>query len=64
MRETPCEEDASYDGEEREEDTGDKLSALRRDGSSKWRHAPHTVAAVGAVRQAAGSWRARGCTVR
>jgi hypothetical protein len=35
VRQTPPDEDASRDRDEREEDTGYELSALRRDGSSE-----------------------------
>jgi hypothetical protein len=35
VRQTPADEDAGGDGDEREEDTGHELSALRRHGSSE-----------------------------
>jgi hypothetical protein len=35
MRQPAPHEDAGCHGDEREEDTGDELSALRRDGSSE-----------------------------
>jgi len=43
VRQSLADQNAGCDGNECEKDTGDELSALRRDGSSEWEHFLHST---------------------